>query len=73
MLTKRQRKIVLYLTKQEDFITIEQVAGEFDVSTRTVRNDLEGIGQFLMENGICMEKKPRLGIRLKAERGIDWE
>lgn len=73
MLTKRQRNIVLYLAKQESFITVEQIAGEFEVSARTVRNDLDGISQFLLDNGIQMEKKPRLGIRIQVEHDMDWE
>lgn len=65
MLTKRQRNIVLYLAKQESFITIEQIAGEFEVSARTVRNDLDGIGQFLLDNGIQLEKNHGLGLRYR--------
>ena len=64
MLSNRQISIIKYLTKKDDYVTIQQIAVEFDVSPRTIRNDLDDIQYYLSAEPIVLERKPRVGIRL---------
>ena len=52
ILTKRQIKITNFLENKLEWTTIENIAKAFDVSERTIRNDLDSIGVFLQENNI---------------------
>lgn len=73
MLNSRQTGIVKYLSRQEDYITIAQLAQEFDISPRTVRNDLDKICDFLNYKQAVIERKPRSGIRLHVSRDYDLD
>ena len=68
ILTKRQIKITNFLENKLDWTTIENIAKAFDVSERTIRNDLDSIGLFLQENNIELERKPRLGVKINLKR-----
>ena len=50
---KRTREILIEIIKSEE-ITISQLAESFDVSERTIRNDLNDINDFLQENDLSM-------------------
>lgn len=73
VLNKRQIKIIKYLEDKQEWITAESIANLFDVSERTIRNDLSSIKEFLSENDIRLEKKPKLGIKihLKTNQSIN--
>ncbi len=68
ILTKRQIKITNFLESKLEWTTIENIAKAFDVSERTIRNDLDSIGAFLKENNIKLERKPRLGVKINLKR-----
>ena len=68
ILTKRQIKITNFLEDKSEWTTIENIAKAFDVSERTIRNDLDSIGLFLQENNIELERKPRLGVKINLKR-----
>ena len=68
ILTKRQIKITNFLESKLEWTTIENMAKAFDVSERTIRNDLDSIGAFLKENNIKLERKPRLGVKINLKR-----
>ena len=68
ILTKRQIKITNFLENKLEWTTIENIAKAFDVSERTIRNDLDSIGVFLQENNIELERKPRLGVKINLKR-----
>ena len=68
ILTKRQIKITNFLENKLEWTTIENIAKAFDVSERTIRNDLDSIGLFLQENNIELERKPRLGVKINLKR-----
>lgn len=68
ILNKRQVQITNYLENKQEWATIENIAKAFDVSERTIRNDLDSIGLFLKENNIELERKPRLGVRIHLKR-----
>lgn len=73
MLSNRQISIIKYLTKKDDYVTIQQIAVEFDVSPRTIRNDLDDIQYYLSAEPIVLERKPRVGIRLYIKDEYDVE
>ena len=58
ILNKRQVQITNYLENKQEWATIENIAKAFDVSERTIRNDLDSIELFLKENNIELERKP---------------
>lgn len=68
LLTKRQRNIVLYLTKEIRFCTVNEIASKFKVSNRTIRYDLDYIEDWLKEQNILLVRKPNKGIKIS---GID--
>lgn len=68
-LNKRQIGILSFLKERNDYITISEIARNFDVSVRTVRNDLDSLGDILKKYSINLEKKPRTGIRLVLKEG----
>ncbi|MCY1028971.1 HTH domain-containing protein, partial [Mammaliicoccus sciuri] len=43
MLSKRQRNILSYLSSENNFVTISELASLFQVSERTIQYDLEYI------------------------------
>lgn len=68
ILNKRQIEITNFLENKLEWITIENIAKIFDVSERTIRNDLDSIGSFLQQNNIELERKPRLGVKINLKR-----
>lgn len=73
MLSNRQIQFIKYLEKTEGYITIKKLASIFDVSERTVRNDLDAIERFLQNKSIHLERIPRVGIRLKNKTEINMD
>lgn len=63
-LTKRQRDIVLFLLNAENYVTYREIANEFQVSNRSVRNDVEMITSFMCENNCQIDKRQGVGIRV---------
>ena len=43
MLTTRQIELLKYLEKREEYTTTKELAEEFSISSRTIRNDLDAI------------------------------
>lgn len=65
MLSDRQKKILQFLKKRGTFIPVGEIAGHFHFSPRTIRNDLAGIREFMVQNQYGeVQAKPRKGIRL---------
>lgn len=67
MLTTRQIGILRCLEKRSGYMTTKELADQFDVSSRTVRNDLDMIEYSLKGYPIDLERTPRLGIRLTIQ------
>ncbi|MGB5824802.1 MAG: BglG family transcription antiterminator [Proteocatella sp.] len=68
-LNNRQKQILNLLEKKADYITISYISEFFDVSPRTVRNDLDNIEELLKKHDSRIERKPRAGIKLILKRG----
>lgn len=63
---RRKMEIIRILLKQNDYITIKQLSTQLNVSGKTIRNDLTGIGDWLSENGLTLIKKTGVGIRIEG-------
>jgi transcriptional antiterminator/mannitol/fructose-specific phosphotransferase system IIA component (Ntr-type) len=64
---KRCGKILSILLKTKNSITIKDLASQFDVSARTIRNDLNELENWLQERSIELVKKPGVGIWLNIK------
>ena len=64
---KRCGKILSILLKINESITIKDLASQFDVSARTIRNDLNQLEIWLKERSIELVKKPGVGIWLNIK------
>ena len=67
MQNQRILDIVGILLKQEDFITIQQIATILQVSNKTIRNDLQVVGEWVRENQMTLCKKTGIGIRIEGD------
>lgn len=67
VLTKRQNDILFFLCGQREYVTIKQLALRFDVSGRTIQNDLAFIGSFLSGSKAVIDKKSGKGIRINVD------
>ena len=63
-LTKRQRDILVYLLNAENYVTYGEIANEFQVSSRSARNDVEMITSFMCENNCQIDRRQGVGIRV---------
>lgn len=64
---KRSREILMKLTNREDTQRLSQLAEEFGVSERTIRNDINDINDYLDEQGISNVMLGSNGILLVEE------
>jgi transcriptional antiterminator len=64
---KRCGKILSILLKTNNSITIKDLASQFDVSARTIRNDLNKLDDWLQEKSIELVKKPGVGVWLNIK------
>lgn len=67
VLTKRQKDILIYLCSQRQYVTIKQLAMKFNVSPRTIQNDLDIIDFFLACSRIIVDRKSGKGIKINAD------
>ncbi len=63
-ITKRQKDIIKFLLNKEEFVTVQTIANKFNVSSRTIRNDLLKLEVFLWDNGCDLQSKTNNGIRI---------
>lgn len=76
-MNKRQIGILKNLHAKKEFTTFAHLAEKFDVSVKTVRNDIGAIKDFLDEENLgangtdLIETKPHLGVRLNISEE-DW-
>ena len=53
---------ILTALKENDYLKIDQLAKKLGVSSRTIRNDLQGLAE--MQQGFTIERSAKLGCRL---------
>jgi len=63
-ITKRQKDIIVYLHDVNSFSSINDISERFNISTRTLRYDLDQISYFLNESQIKLIRKSGDGIKL---------
>ncbi len=67
LLREREKKLFSVLVKREKPLTIKQLAEQFLVSSRTIRNDLEKLKKSLgTKEGIKVVTKPGVGVWLEV-------
>lgn len=67
VLSLRQRKIMHHLKSQTDFITGEELAKEVNVSSRTIRTDINEMNELLRGTGIQIISKRSVGYLLETD------
>ena len=67
LLSLRQRKILQSLKYKTEYVTGEELANELNVSSRTIRNDINEINTLLKESGIVIESKRSVGYLLQTK------
>ncbi len=63
-LTPRNKKMILLLLEEDNYITVRYIAEKINVSSRTVLRELNNIENWLNKKGIVLEKKKGTGIRI---------
>ncbi|WP_192982050.1 BglG family transcription antiterminator [Marinilactibacillus psychrotolerans] len=63
---ERRSKIYKYLKTIDDWITVDELSKDFNVSVRTVYNDLDVISENITDSGWFIDKKRGVGIRLNS-------
>ncbi|SHI83761.1 Transcriptional antiterminator [Geosporobacter subterraneus DSM 17957] len=65
MISSRQRKILEQLVQYQDFITVEQLAKQYDVSHRTIRHDILTLESSLKRKEILFIRHRKHGLKLE--------
>ncbi|SHJ99368.1 mannitol operon transcriptional antiterminator [Anaerocolumna jejuensis DSM 15929] len=66
-LTPRNKKLILLLLEEDNYITVRYIAETVKVSSRTVLRELIPIENWLNSKGIALEKKKGSGIRISLK------
>lgn len=65
MLSVRQYEILAFLQKTDDYVTVQEIAEQLQVSSKTVRNEIGKVRQVLQEMNLGeIKSKSHTGIRL---------
>lgn len=65
---KREIQIIKLLIEKESYITIDELSYHFNVSTRTIRNDIDKIERLLHEYNVAIQRERKKGIALFIEK-----
>ncbi|MDZ5000472.1 HTH domain-containing protein, partial [Clostridium perfringens] len=68
MSNNRVLNIVNLLLQSDNYITIDTISKELDVSNKTIRNDLKLVEEWLKENDLKLIKKTGVGVTIEGER-----
>ena len=63
-MTTRKKDILKRLCSEDDYVTITNIAEVIGVSSRTILRELEEVGGWLRDNGLKLDAKTGVGIRL---------
>jgi len=66
MINLRAKNILQIICKQKDYITIAKIAKDLDVSGRTVLREIPEVEKFLKQNGVILDKKTGVGIKVMS-------
>jgi len=62
----RLKNILQIITNENDYITISKIAKDLNVSGRTVMREIPEAQKFLKQNGVSLDKKTGVGIKVIA-------
>lgn len=65
--TMRMHMILIYLFSKSDFITAAELADHLNVNRNTILNDIDSICKYLKKTDIELERKQRVGYKLKGK------
>lgn len=65
MISSRQKHILGLLIEKQDFFSVEQLAQKYDVSHRSIRNDVLALQLFLEDKKIELIRDRKKGIKLE--------
>ncbi|MGH4140215.1 BglG family transcription antiterminator [Clostridium sp.] len=60
----RVKNILQNICNENDYITIGKIAKDLEVSGRTVRREIPEVEKFLKQNGVSLDKKTGVGIKI---------
>lgn len=66
ILDSRQKKIINILIREDDFITIKNIADEIEVSSRTISRALKLVEKWLEKYNVLLIRRTRVGIKLEG-------
>lgn len=67
MITSRQQRILTQLMDAREYIPLQSIAEEYEISMRTLRNDLLQLEDLLRERGVMLERNRLQGVRLQLD------
>lgn len=62
----RIRNIVNLLAVSDTPLTINAIADKFNVSNKTIRNDMNKVQEYIEDKGLLLDKRPGVGISLEG-------
>lgn len=62
----RDMKIIKSIISRNGPVTIDTIAAELEVSNRTVRNSLSQVEKIIINSGLCLKRKPGVGISIEG-------
>ncbi|OYD09865.1 BglG family transcription antiterminator [Paludifilum halophilum] len=65
--SSRERNIIRLLIKEEEALTVQQIADHLRVSPRTVHRDLKGLDQVLARFGLKLNRQAGIGVSIEGE------
>ncbi|WP_198298220.1 BglG family transcription antiterminator [Vibrio gazogenes] len=71
MITSRQHKLLRFLLQQREYVTLFNLAEQFDVSKKTIQRDLNMIEDYLTGSNVQVDKKVGAGVLLLADNTAD--
>ncbi len=69
-LSSRQHELIRIIFSSEDYITIEAIAKQLNLSTRTIKRELEEITMFFQTIGVPLEKRSGKGVKILKEENV---
>ncbi|MDF9825485.1 transcriptional antiterminator [Breznakia sp. PF5-3] len=68
MINKRVMKIIDILLQKDEYITIDTISKDLEVSNKTIRNDLQLVQEWLAENDLKLIKKTGVGVTIEGPK-----
>ncbi len=70
MLTSRTKEIIVQILEADAYITIQQIADEIKVSSRTVLRELDAVETWFLQQKVPFRKKKGRGLKVEVSTTI---